>query len=88
MAGKGNTPEDKNSQSYKVFKEHLPIITCDCGAEILLVPNLRAMNLAIKAHVAEHRKEDRNAQVKAKTGNINQLLSQLTLIKMSEIVGT
>ena len=50
-----NTPEeDKKAQSYKLLKEHLPLITCDCGAQILLVPNLRAMNLAIKAHVAEH----------------------------------
>ena len=77
------------AHSHKLSKKHLPIITCDCGAEILVVPDLRAMNLAIKAHVAEHRKKGRNAQGKVNTsGNISQLLSQLTLIKMSEINST
>jgi hypothetical protein len=67
------------------LKENLPLITCDCGAKILLVPDLQAMNLAIKTHVAEHRKKGRNAQEKVKTSkNISQLLTQLTLIKMSE----
>jgi hypothetical protein len=51
--------EDKNAQSYKLLKEHLPLITCSCGTQILLVPDLRAMNLAIKAHAAEHRKKGR-----------------------------
>ena len=81
-----NAPEeDKKAQSYKLLKEHLPLITCDCGAQILLVPDLRAMNLAIKAHVAE---PEKNAQEKVNTSrNISQLLSQLTLIKTSEING-
>ena len=81
--------EDKNAQSFKLLEEHLPLITCDCGAQILLVPDFRAMNLAIKAHVGEHRKKGRNAQGKENTSlYISQLLSQLTLIKMSEINGT
>ena len=37
----------------------LPIIKCDsCGAEILLVPNVKLMSQAIEAHVAKHRKKD------------------------------
>ncbi len=80
--------EDKNPQPYELLKEHLPLVTCDCGAQILLLPDLRAMNLAIKAHAAEHRKKGKNAQGKVNTsGNISRLLSQLTLMKTSEING-
>ncbi len=50
------TEENTNAQSYKLLKEHLPLITCVCGAEILLIPDLNAMNLAIEAHAAQHRK--------------------------------
>ena len=34
----------------------LPAIKCaSCGAEIMLVPNLKAMSKAIEAHVEKHR---------------------------------
>ncbi len=58
--------ENTCAQSYKLLKEHLPLITCVCGAEILLVPDLDAMNLAINAHVAQHRKNRTVAQGKGK----------------------
>ena len=35
----------------------LPIIKCSCGAEILLVPNVKKMNEAIEAHILEHTKK-------------------------------
>ena len=80
--------ENTCAQSYKLLKEHLPLITCVCGAEILLVPDLEAMNLAINAHVAEHRKNRTVAQGKENAyGNISQLLSQLVLMKLIEING-
>jgi hypothetical protein len=83
------TLEDKNAQLDTLLKAHLPLITCDCGAEILLVPDLRAMNLAIEAHVAYHRKNRMTLPGRVNTSvNISQLLSQLTLIKMSEIKRT
>ena len=37
----------------------LPIIKCDsCGAEILLVPDVKLMSKAIEAHVATHRQKN------------------------------
>jgi hypothetical protein len=68
------------------LKERLPIINCECGAEILLVPDLQAMTRAIKTHVAEHRKtERRNTKKKGiATSKISQMLSQLALIKINE----
>jgi hypothetical protein len=78
-----NILEGKKADADKhLFKERLPIIYCECGAEILLLPDLQAMNRAIKAHVTEHRKKGRNA--KRNVSNISQLLSQLSLIKISE----
>ena len=83
--GIANILEGKSADADKRLKERLPLINCECGAEILLLPDLQAMNRAIKAHVVEHRKKDRNAQMNVSTSsNISQLLSQLTLIKISE----
>ena len=80
-----NMLESKNANTDSHLKECLPIINCECGAEILVVPDLQAMNLAIKTHVAEHKKHQRNAKNKAvNAGKISQLLSQLSLIKISE----
>ena len=36
----------------------MPTIRCICGLEILVVPDLKAMNRAIKNHVAEHKKAE------------------------------
>jgi hypothetical protein len=80
-----NLSEGKNADADKHLKERLPIINCECGAEILLLPDLSAMNRAIKAHVAEHRKKGKTAARNVKTcGNISQLLSKLSLRKISE----
>jgi len=80
-----NILERENADADKHLKERLPIVNCECGAEILVVPDLQAMNRAIKTHVAEHRKREKNAKNNEITsGRINQLLSQLTVLKMSE----
>jgi hypothetical protein len=81
-----NILEGDIADTDKHLKERLPIINCECGAEILLVPDLQAMNRAIKTHVVEHRKtERRNTQKNEITASkIDQLLSQLTLTKVIE----
>lgn len=43
------TPQNKAID----YKEP-PTIQCTCGAKILIVPDITAMNLAIKKHKAEH----------------------------------
>jgi hypothetical protein len=81
-----SSPEGNNAPSDKHLKKRLPIIKCVCGAEILLVPDLQAMNRAINTHVAQHRKTERkNTQKnKIKSSKVSELLSQRTLIKMSK----
>lgn len=41
----------------KPSKLNLPTIKCCCGAEILLVPNIKLMSQAIEAHIEEHKKK-------------------------------
>jgi hypothetical protein len=33
------------------------VLSCSCGAEILLVPDIAAMSAAIEAHVVEHQRK-------------------------------
>jgi hypothetical protein len=35
-------------------KTRMPIIKCRCGAKILLLPDLNAMNKAVEAHARSH----------------------------------
>lgn len=37
------------------FKGHLSVITCVCGFEILVLPDLKIMSQAIEKHVLEHK---------------------------------
>jgi hypothetical protein len=34
----------------------MPVFNCSCGAEILVVPDLAAMNKAIKNHLNQHKR--------------------------------
>jgi hypothetical protein len=48
------------SSKNKLFKTRkgMPTIRCVCGLRILIVPDLKAMNRAIKNHLAEHKQAD------------------------------
>jgi hypothetical protein len=80
-----NILEVKSAAENERLKEGLPIIRCECGAKILVLPDLKAMNRAIKTHVAEHRRNERNMKKNLSSpSKISELLSQLTLIKVSQ----
>jgi hypothetical protein len=42
-------------ESYKQKSKSLPIVTCSCGTKILVVPDLAAMNRAVKNHLFKHK---------------------------------
>ena len=85
VVGTANRLVGENAVADTHLKEHLSLIKCECGAEILLLPDLQAMNRAIEAHVTEHRKNIRNAERNGITySDISQLLSRLLLRKISE----
>jgi hypothetical protein len=41
-----------------LHKREIPTVRCVCGLRILVVPDLKAMNRAIRNHVAEHKQTD------------------------------
>ncbi len=49
--------QDSSSKSAK-YQKGIPTIRCVCGLRILIVPDLKAMNRAIKNHLAEHEQAD------------------------------
>jgi hypothetical protein len=42
----------------RVFCSRMPIVESDCGAKILVVPDLAAMSKAIKIHLSGHKGAD------------------------------
>jgi hypothetical protein len=58
---------EKGNEHYisKSFgKRKMPIIKCSCGTEILVVPDIKAMDRAISRHVAEHNEKAGNSTEK------------------------
>ncbi|MCW4003744.1 MAG: hypothetical protein NWE95_07530 [Candidatus Bathyarchaeota archaeon] len=51
------TIRDTKVKAAPQSKEPLTI-RCTCGAKILIVPDIAAMNLAIQKHKAEHKEAD------------------------------
>jgi len=79
-----NASKPTTSDAELRLRERLPIIKCECGTEILLLPDLKAMDRAIYAHVTEHRKKGNNPHRAATSCRVSQLLALLTLRKASE----
>jgi hypothetical protein len=49
--------QQRKSKSAK-YHNGMPTIRCLCGLKILIVPDLKAMNRAIRNHLAEHKQAD------------------------------
>jgi hypothetical protein len=79
-----NNSKDKNFGTSAHLNERLPTIKCDCGEEILLLPDLQAMNNAIKNHAFEHFKEVRIDKNKSAIDNISDILSRRVIEKIGE----
>ena len=52
------TSGQKRNGKSAVHRKGMPTVRCVCGSEILVLPDLKAMNRAIKNHVAEHKQAD------------------------------
>ncbi len=59
----------------------MPIIKCVCGFEILVVPDLKAMDRAIKNHVAKHKKSDYGIVF----DSLEEFLTERTLMAASKM---
>ncbi len=60
----------------------MPIIRCICGSEILIVPDLKAMSIAVKTHVAAHKEALDSSD---RLDWLEQFLTEQVLIVASEI---
>jgi hypothetical protein len=65
-------------------EHHLPIIRCECGATILLIPDLNEMVHSIEAHAAVHEKKETDPK-KAKTESCR--IQDLLLEQVFKIAG-
>lgn len=62
----------------------MPLIKCECGYNILLIPDLKAMNKAITNHLQEHAKREYNTTERSiKQNRIEDDLIQQILTKTS-----
>jgi hypothetical protein len=68
-----------------VHKKRMPIVKCICGSEILLVPDLKAMNHAIENHVALKHKTTADEFEKLSEFLAEQVLLLTTKINMSTL---
>ena len=72
--------QDSKSKSGK-HQKGMPTIRCVCGLRILVVPDLKAMNHAIKNHLAEHKQADYGLAV----DSLEEFLTAQILIVASEM---
>jgi hypothetical protein len=57
-----NFPSDQGRRRKVIaHKKRMPIVKCLCGYEILVVPDLKAMNLAINKHLDKHLNQHKKA---------------------------
>ena len=58
----------------------MPIIQCKCGEKILLIPDLKAMNIAIEMHLAAHRKATKKTKIQEESfASLRQFLIEQLL---------
>ena len=71
--------QDRNGK-FAAHKKGMPTIRCVCGCEILVVPDLKAMDRAIRNHVAEHKQMDYGLAF----DSLEEFLAEQILIVASE----
>jgi hypothetical protein len=61
------------------FKHNLPILKCECGYEILLLPDLKTLGKAIEEHAMEHNKKYGLTQEEADSLQDNLIAQALSM---------
>lgn len=63
----------------------LPVVVCECGFKILLVPDLEEMVRSIEAHATIHERSQTDTEkAKAEHSRIEELLTQKVLISIGK----
>ena len=74
-------PNKRRVDSLQLNKK-LPTIKCECGKEILLVPDLKAMSKAIETHAFEHGKGKKSEKAASEVEHILDFLTMQVLEKI------
>jgi hypothetical protein len=72
--------KDRKGKSF-IHKKGMPTVRCVCGLRILVVPDLKAMNRAIRNHVVEHKQTDYGLVF----DSLEEFLTEQILIVASEM---
>jgi hypothetical protein len=80
-----NYSSASHNKKFAAHKKSMPIVRCVCGSEILVVPDLKTMNLAINNHVAEHKKASDGSKMILSLDSLEQFLTEQVLIVASKI---
>ena len=63
----------------------MPIIVCECGQEILVIPDLKEMVRCIEAHARSHSEKERNpCESEAEFNRIEEELTQKVLVELAK----
>jgi hypothetical protein len=63
----------------------MPIIVCECGQEILVIPDLKEMVRCIEAHARSHFEKERNScEFEAEFNRIEEELTQKVLVELAK----
>jgi hypothetical protein len=78
--------EVKKAPSTNVYTWSFSFIRCTCGARILLLPDLKAMDRAIESHVAKHQKREKLTPGRSSELDlVRKLLAEQVIEKSSAI---
>ncbi len=71
--------------SNKISHQKLPLVVCECGFKLLIVPDLEEMGRSIENHAEEHRKSETDQEKsEAEYCRIEELLTRKVLISISK----
>jgi hypothetical protein len=79
VANKGNL---ETELTYRSNPKSLPTVRCVCGFRILVLPDIKAMNRAIKNHLTKHKKAHVNSE---RLAFIEESLAEQVLIVASKM---
>ena len=65
------------------FSTSMPTIKCPCGAHILVIPDLQAMNKAIELHLRDHRKK---GMLDSKQSDLNVNVNELLIKELFKAI--
>jgi hypothetical protein len=76
------SPDHNRESKFAPHKNRMPTVKCLCGFEILVVPDLKAMGIAIKNHVAEHKQAEYSSD---RLDSLAEFLTEQVLMAASKI---